>query len=667
MTKKQKDLLIKGLNFAIPPKKRKYENYMIHYELLYQDLSKCDISNEKLFHAKNELRNLAFSSFKFYNKTDHKFENLSIDEHNAFLELLNLDNIVIQKADKGNLVVLVDKTDYINKMEEILNDISKFRKVNFKKPFKEVNYLVDKEKEINILLNDLFERDVFTKQELRNLKPHGSQPGILYGLCKVHKTVTEGIPPFRPILSAINTPSYRLAKYFVPILAEFTENNFVVKDSFSFSTDVGLQNPELFMASFDIDSLFTNLPLDETIDICIKKVFKRKQKFNGMTKIEFKKLLEFATKDALLLFNGKYYEQVDGVAMGSPLGPTLANVFLCHKEEEWLNKCSEKFKPVYYKRYMNDTFLLFRDKLHVKKFFRYLNSRHKNISFTLEEEADNKLPFLDILVNRNNAFITNIYRKPTFSGLYSNFHSFLPKKFKSGLVFTLLFRIYTICSDRSKIYTEIGNLRKILRKNEYPSYFLDNCIKTFFTKMHLKQTNNIPNYNVPKKIVNINLPFMGTDSLKLRTKLTKILKDYFPMCKIQVTFNSTCRISNFFKFKDKVPLNVRSLILYKFSCGGCNSTYLGKSKRHYLVRVFEHLGISLATGKNYTYNPQNNNNTAVLNHIKCNNCAANLENFRIIGSARNDYKLCLKESLLIQLHKYDLNTSVKSMPLKLFD
>ena len=129
---------------------------------------------------------------------------------------------------------------------------------------------------------------------------------------------------------------------------------------------------------------------------------------------------------------------------------------------------------------MDNTFLLFDDKLHVKKFFRYLNSRHKNISFTLEEEAANKLPFLDILVNRNNAFITNIYRKPTFSGLYINFHSFLPKKFKSGLVFTLLFRIYTNCSDRSKIYTEIGNLRKILRKNEYPSYFLDNCIKSFF-------------------------------------------------------------------------------------------------------------------------------------------------------------------------------------------
>ena len=91
-----------------------------------------------------------------------------------------------------------------------------------------------------------------------------------------------------------------------------------------------------------------------------------------------------------------------------------------------------------------------------------------------------------------------------------------------------------------------------------------------------------------------------------------------------------------------------------------NSIYLGKSKRHYLVRVFEHLGVSLATGKHYTYNSKNNNNTAVLNHINKDTCNATLDNFRIIGNARNDYSLCLKESLMIQLHKYNLNNNVKS-------
>ena len=82
--------------------------------------------------------------------------------------------------------------------------------------------------------------------------------------------------------------------------------------------------------------------------------------------------------------------------------------------------------------------------------------------------------------------------------------------------------------------------------------------------------------------------------------------------------------------------------------------------------MLEHMGTSLVTGKTYTYNPKNNNNTAVLNDINCGNCEATLDNFKIIGSARNDYKLCLKESLVIQLYKYELNKSVTSMPLKLF-
>ena len=160
---------------------------------------------------------------------------------------------------------------------------------------------------------------------------------------------------------------------------------------------------------------------------------------------------------------------------------------------------------------------------------------------------------------------------------------------------------------------------------------------------------------------------MGKNSLKIRSNLTKIAKTYFPCCKIQVTFNAGTRLSNFFRFKDKVSINARSLVVYKYTCSSCNSAYVGKTKRHFLVRTFEHLGVSLATGKKFTFNPNNKSNTAVLNHINCNNCNATQDNFRIIGSAKNDYTLCLKESLLIQLHKYDLNKNVMSMPLYLFN
>ena len=285
------------------------------------------------------------------------------------------------------------------------------------------------------------------------------------------------------------------------------------------------------------------------------------------------------------------------------------------------------------------------------------------MSFTFEEENDNKLPFLDVLVIRQDTFVTSIYRKPTFSGLYTNFHSFLPEKYKNGLILTLLFTIYSLCSDWSRIHTEIINLKNIMFKNNFPTEFVDRCVKVFFEKMFVKKSEV---FTVPKKVINITLPFMGTDSLKIRSNLSKIAKTYFNCCKIQVMFKSDNRLGSYFRFKDKVPLNARSFVLYKFKCSRCNSAYVGKTKRHYLVRMFEHLGISLTTGKNYTFNPNNNNNTTVLNHINCNNCEATLDNFRIIGSARNDYTLCLKESLVIQLYKFNLNKTVKSMPLYLF-
>ena len=110
-------------------------------------------------------------------------------------------------------------------------------------------------------------------------------------------------------------------------------------------------------------------------------------------------------------------------------------------------------------------------------------TRHLNMCFTYEVEKDNKLPFLDILVTREDTFTTNIYRKPTFSGLYTNFHSFLPESYKTGLLLTLLFRTYTICSDWSKFHTEIIILRNIMLKYEFPAIFLDFCIKLYFDKL----------------------------------------------------------------------------------------------------------------------------------------------------------------------------------------
>ena len=125
--------------------------------------------------------------------------------------------------------------------------------------------------------------------------------------------------------------------------------------------------------------------------------------------------------------------------MGSPLGPVLANAFMAYHETRWLEHCPLDFKPLFYRRYVDDTFLVFKSEEHVQKFLSYLNSRHPNIEFTAESESNNQLPFLDILVTRsNNCFTTSVFRKPTYTGLTTKFSSFIPIQYKRNLIVTFL-------------------------------------------------------------------------------------------------------------------------------------------------------------------------------------------------------------------------------------
>ena len=188
-----------------------------------------------------------------------------------------------------------------------------------------------------------------------------------------------------------------------------------------------------------------------------------------MLKRHFRQLLTLAVKSSCFVFNDTYYQQIDGVAMGSPLGPTFSNLFLVYYEQKWLMNCPLQFKPKFYRRYVDDIFLMFDKKDHVKKFLVYMNSRHRNIKFTFEEEEDNRISFLDISITRvGNQLQTSLFRKKTFSGVYLNFNSHLPNMYKKGLIDTLLYRAYNICSTYTSFHQEIIYVKTIWQKNSFP-------------------------------------------------------------------------------------------------------------------------------------------------------------------------------------------------------
>ena len=165
----------------------------------------------------------------------------------------------------------------------------------------------------------------------------GSLPGVLYGLPKIHKINI----PLRPIFAACSTPAYKLAKFLVPILSPLTTNDYTITNSYEFVEILkGFNNcDELYMVSYDVEILFTNIPLHETIDICLNSLFASCTHVIGITKKLFKTLLELSVLNSYFIFNDKFYVQCEGVGMGLPLGPTFANAFMCYSEKNWLADC----------------------------------------------------------------------------------------------------------------------------------------------------------------------------------------------------------------------------------------------------------------------------------------------------------------------------------------
>ena len=153
--------------------------------------------------------------------------------------------------------------------------------------------------------------------------------------------------------------------------------------------------------------------------------------------------------------------------MGSPLGPTLADAFLVDFGKSWLQNCLSEFKPYYYRWYVDDIFVLFTSPEHLEVFRNFLNGQHVSMSFTIESDQQNKVSFHDVqLFPEDNTFTTSVYCKPTFSGVFTHFDSFLPSSYKFGTVYTLTYRCFRICSSWTKLPTELHteSKRNFLKK-----------------------------------------------------------------------------------------------------------------------------------------------------------------------------------------------------------
>ncbi len=272
---REKFLLSFGLDFCLPCFKPKFTEYFLSFEKL-ATLLKPLCNNDTFIKFRKDCSNLAYSTYT-RPKQNTWYPFLKQIDINILKNLTQNKSVVITKPDKDKGVVLLDRNYYNSKIFDILSDNNKFHKLNDLKNFKLVFNIEDK---INRCLLKFKNNKVISDEPFNSLHCTGSSFGLLYGLPKVHKPAPV---PIRLILAAYNLPSYKLAKFLVPLLSPLTTNRYSVKKSFEFPQNVQSIDPNNFLVSYDVESLFTNVPLHETIDIILNLLFSSYQSYSSFT------------------------------------------------------------------------------------------------------------------------------------------------------------------------------------------------------------------------------------------------------------------------------------------------------------------------------------------------------------------------------------------------
>ncbi|XP_077546863.1 uncharacterized protein LOC144159322 [Haemaphysalis longicornis] len=330
----------------------------------------------------------------------------------------------------GNATVLLDKADYEKKVLLLLED-SETSVLLKKDPTLKVK------REFQKLLADVFLSVPPNHKALyyRLLSHNGSAPAF-YGLRIIHKPDVS----MRPIVDYTCSPLQNLLKFLHQVLAPLVgQGASLVQNSSDFVQKTGsitIEEDDL-MVSFDVKSLFTSVPIDLAVNVCTAALESDATlpQISPINVPVLRKLLDFCLKNTYFVFMGNFYKQSQGTPMVASVSVTAANLTTEALEQRALASFAPSSKVLL--RYIDDCFCITR-KDEVSKFLDHLNSLERAIQFTLEEEVDGKLPFLDVLVSRQVQRLSfSVYRKDTHIGRYLNFGSMHPAAHKQAVVSTL--------------------------------------------------------------------------------------------------------------------------------------------------------------------------------------------------------------------------------------
>ncbi|KAL9954306.1 hypothetical protein ACROYT_G041825 [Oculina patagonica] len=371
-------LLRKGLNFAVTPTNIPAKEIIASVESAVRQLNTEQA--DRVRRAVNSILQQA----------EPPEPNITKEMRDGLKSLKEDDSIMILPADKGRASVVLDTDTYRTKMSTLIEN-RPYQLLN-KDPTDRLTRKLS-EKLLTLRRSGDLSEAVYNK-----IRPRHKQPPRIYGLPKIHKADV----PLRPIVSCLNTFAYDLSAYRANILSPLTGNSdFAVTNSAHFvstiSSETILDNE--IMVSFDVESLFTNVPIDGAVQAALRKLENDPSLADctTLTPAQIADLLIFVLRSTYFQYNGSIYEQREGAAMGSPVSAVVANLYMESFQEQAIT--SSSCKPKIWKRYVDDTFTIL-DRGRVDSFLQHLNNQQPSIRFTIETENDCKIAFLDTTVSR---------------------------------------------------------------------------------------------------------------------------------------------------------------------------------------------------------------------------------------------------------------------------
>ena len=572
LTPDETSVLRKGLNFAVTPNKIPFNDYIIGIE------SAC----RSIGPDTKEAETLRADCVRILKNSPTPQPNLPKVERTALSNLAKDKDITIVPADKGRSVVILNTVDYKSKARAILSDTQTYQILEKDPTAKFSKRLVDKLQECkkNRNLDDSF---------YRRLYPTSATIPRFYGLPKVHKKDA----PLRPIVASRGSITYDVAQHLALILSPLVgQNEYALQNSAAMVKDLGettLEDTDV-LVSFDVTALFTKVPIDKSLEIIYNKLVSDEDLSTRttLTPTQIRDLLEICLKTTYFQFDNVIYTQVEGAAMGSPVSPIVANLFMEWFEEHALQ--TFPYEVTFWRRYVDDTIVALCDSL-VEPLTTHINSIDPSIKFTREEEnEDHALPMLDTVTTRDaqgNLSFT-VYRKPTHTDQYLQFSSNQPLQHKLGVIRTLYHRCQTICSNEELKLAELDHLKKVLTVSGYTKA----AWHTATTPRPQRQET--PHSN-PRPKSSITLPYVGpvTQAIARNIRKAGVAVHTKPFNTIR---------SRLVHPKDKIDTLDQAGAVYQIGCDDCEVIYIGESERKMRVRYKEHHRSSSPVGHHLDFN-----------------------------------------------------------------